>query len=363
MWVATDSFPSPATALRTLWTGWLQVLIPAPGGAKEPTTLINHRGVPLRVLRPRAAVAAPGATDPERDWPHAIPESGDVPSAEEDDILVLRTRPVAPGPLRTEFAVSEFLQFAICPHKHYFGYRAGISSPRLEATPDATIVSRILPERRGDILHHYLGQHEDSWSAEKMRAELKRILLWHIPMEEAQAEANVGELLGHVRNYLKSDVHIRVRAARETGGRVYREVPFVYRFRPDVRVRGVLDLLFEEEDGWTAVDYKTGLFGEEEADHEETVRVRTERYTIQAAIYSLAVMHALKDAPLRRFHFFFTPPGLDSAIPITEEWPASARAEVLTTVRRIHASEYGEPTFAVERCMGCEYRAICRPAV
>lgn len=341
---------------------WLQVLIPELAGAEEPTTLIDHREVPLWVLRPGAAVAARRATDPERDWPHAIPELGEVPAAEGEDVLLLRTRPVAPGPLRTEFAVSEFLQFAICPHKHYFGYRAGISSPRLEATPDATIVSRILPERRGDILHHYLGQHEDSWSEDKMRAELKRILLWHIPMEEAQAEANVGELLGQVKNYLKSDVHIRVRAARERGGRVYREVPFVYRFRPDVRVRGVLDLLFEEEDGWTAVDYKTGLFGEEEADHEETVRVRTERYKIQAAIYSLAVMHALQGVPLQRFHFFFTPPGLDSAIPITEEWPASARDEVLTTVQRIRASEYGEPTFAVERCVGCEYRAICRPA-
>lgn len=340
---------------------WLQIVVPPITETAGPEAEFDFRYVPFRVLRPAPAQVQEGE-DPDREWPGVLDLTGPTPPPEGGDPLLVRTGPVDQGPIRTEFAVSEFLQFNICPWKHFYGYRAGVSSPRLEATPDASIVSRILPERRGDILHHYFGQHKDDWSEEKMRSELKRILLWHIPMDEEQAEENVGELLGHVRNYLNSDVHSRVREARARGASVYREVPFIYRFRGDIRVRGILDLLFEEPDGWVAVDYKTGLFGKEEAEHERTVQVRTERYRIQAAIYSLAVNEALDGRRLKRFHFFFTPPGLESSIPVTDEWPVSAHGHVLEIVERIRASDYGgEPTFAVERCVGCEYRPICRP--
>jgi ATP-dependent helicase/nuclease subunit A len=56
---------------------------------------------------------------------------------------------------------------------------------------------------------------------------------------------------------LSSDLMERVRAAIRSGRRVLRELPFVRSLDSAAIEEGKIDLLFEEEDGWVLVDFKT----------------------------------------------------------------------------------------------------------
>ena len=50
---------------------------------------------------------------------------------------------------------------------------------------------------------------------------------------------------------------LRSAFAAECAGRCRRETPVTYRDRDGTLVEGVLDLAFEDGDGWTVVDFKT----------------------------------------------------------------------------------------------------------
>lgn len=67
------------------------------------------------------------------------------------------------------------------------------------------------------------------------------------------AEVEAAPIL--IRRWLEHPLFERVRQAR----RVRREVPFTLRLDGDYLVEGVIDLLFEDDEGWTLLDFKTDL--------------------------------------------------------------------------------------------------------
>ena len=97
----------------------------------------------------------------------------------------------------------------------------------------------------------------------------------------------------HVRRVLQMPLLARARKAR----RVWREIPL---FFPDdeVLVEGVVDLVFEEEDGLVVVDYKTeGMAPGEEI-------LRAERHTTQLRAYHRGLRDALARTVKERFVVF-----------------------------------------------------------
>lgn len=79
-------------------------------------------------------------------------------------------------------------------------------------------------------------------------------------LRAAELDASLaGEAVATVRSVMGSELWRRARAAR----RCLAEVPVVVAL-PDGLVRGVIDLAFEEADGWVLVDYKTDRVGVEE---------------------------------------------------------------------------------------------------
>ncbi|MGD6817725.1 helicase-exonuclease AddAB subunit AddA [Metabacillus sp. 84] len=95
--------------------------------------------------------------------------------------------------------------------------------------------------------------------------------------------------------------------------RILREVPFSYARAPEqeavpdnVLVQGVIDCLFEDEEGLTIVDFKTdaikGRFPGGFADAESTMR---DRYEIQLRLYSEAIEAIYRRPVIRRVLFFF----------------------------------------------------------
>lgn len=258
--------------------------------------------------------------------------------------------------LRSEFTASELLQFALCEWRHYYGYVKSISSPTIEVASRDAVVNQILPEARGDILHDYLREYRDGWTEERMRQEMKRALLRHLPMAEEPAEENARELLVHAKNYLTSDWYARVKAAK----RVLREVPFVYQVSDTLRLHGVIDLMFEEEDGWRIIDFKTGLFRGLEHRIEAEIQDRVRKYEIQAGVYTLAANAA--GLPVKEFAFFFTAPARAGTVEPDRNWLTMQKVQIETIAARIQALDHGgEPVYDEERCKGCEYLRLCRP--
>jgi ATP-dependent helicase/nuclease subunit A len=95
--------------------------------------------------------------------------------------------------------------------------------------------------------------------------------------------------------------------------RVEREVPFSYglpasevydfaqarQLQDTVLIQGVIDCLFEEDDGWVLLDYKT------DAVYAGRLHVLQERYRIQLDVYSQAVEHIWGRKVIGKYLYFF----------------------------------------------------------
>lgn len=303
--------------------------------------------------------AQPGAALPVvRDWPALVQIEGQIPCADATwgDAIDRRLAPVADrAAIRDEFSASEILKYAICSWQHMYGYIHSISSPTIEIATGDALVNQILPEKRGDILHDYLREHQDGWSPEQMHHEIKRILLRHLPMADEEADQNTKELIQHVTNYLQSEWYERVRKAR----RIFREVPVIVQMN-GYRLRVKLDLLFEEEDGWRILDFKTALFRGLEHRIREVVEERARDYEIQAGIYTLAAKEVGCD--VKEFIFFFTAPAIATSVRPTKAWLRKQETRVDMIVRKIQVMQHDDvPVWGERRCKGCEYLPICQP--
>jgi hypothetical protein len=339
-----------------------------PGDAGPDRALI-HRGLDaLQALDTEPVAGTSPAPVRLPTWPAHPAAALPDPARLAPDPSLVRTLERAMGDvetqavLRTEFTASELMKYDTCPWMHFFGYRTGISSPTIEAASGDALVNLILPEKRGDILHQYLREHRPDWDEARMRQEMERILLWHIPMDETLASQNALELLAHARRYLKSELHAQVREAQAAGRRVYRELPFVFRLSNDIRIRGVLDLIYDAGPGWRIVDYKTGLFRGHQGAPEEIAQARAPRYRVQSTLYTLGAITALPDEHISDFCFFFTALGVEVSLPVTHAWPAHERDPLIRIVEQIRGRAYGgSPQWERAKCEGCEYLPICRP--
>ena len=92
--------------------------------------------------------------------------------------------------------------------------------------------------------------------------------------EREAAEKLAAEVLGY-------EIMDRARAAAKSG-RCRREIPLTLRDHDGVIVEGQADLAFEDEDGWTVVDFKTGADFDTSPDHHRR----------QVALYARAVAAA-----------------------------------------------------------------------
>ena len=89
--------------------------------------------------------------------------------------------------------------------------------------------------------------------------------------EEGRNEGDLEKLIVLVDDFMKSNLWQRI----ERAGKKYFEVPFALEEDGSI-VYGVVDLVFEEEDGWVIVDYKTDDFegdGQRKKAYEKQVEI------------------------------------------------------------------------------------------
>jgi ATP-dependent helicase/nuclease subunit A len=112
-----------------------------------------------------------------------------------------------------------------------------------------------------------------------------------------------------IASFFATDIGRRVLKARK----VRREVPFSYGLpaseaypeaqgetrNETVLVQGVIDCLFEEEEGWVLLDYKTDALSG------RSVQAAADKYALQIGLYRRAVEHILKKPVTGAYLYFF----------------------------------------------------------
>lgn len=108
--------------------------------------------------------------------------------------------------------------------------------------------------------------------------------------------------------FLTSNLGERLRQARK----IYQELPFSFTLKAcelyeevetreeTIMVQGVIDVLFEEEDGFTLVDYKTDYA------REDNIQQLVETYQIQLELYARAVEKILRQKVKEKILYSFT---------------------------------------------------------
>ncbi|MDT8718867.1 helicase-exonuclease AddAB subunit AddA [Clostridium sp. 19966] len=149
------------------------------------------------------------------------------------------------------------------------------------------------PSERGTITH-FVMQHVDLskiQSSEEIHQQIRLMVEKAFITEKEASAVNPYKIY----KFFKSDLGIRMLKAYEDGRTLRREVPFYVEIpattvneslpkeiydKEMVRLQGVIDCYFEEEDGIVLLDYKTDYVGE---DGTEPIK---ERYTVQIKYYS-----------------------------------------------------------------------------
>ncbi len=95
-------------------------------------------------------------------------------------------------------------------------------------------------------------------------------------------EAEVGAAVETVEKVLAHELLARARAA-DARAACRREAPVTCTMPDGTIIEGIVDLAFEEQQGWTVVDYKTDR---------ELAAIGEDRYRRQVALYASAIAQA-----------------------------------------------------------------------
>ena len=155
--------------------------------------------------------------------------------------------------------------------------------------------------RRGTITHRFMQFCGFRAASDDLEAEISRLVSAGVfTLHESEAIDRVS-----VRKFFESGIYKRLKASKN----VLREQRFIIRFDDiavdetlreiyrgtDGMLQGVADCLFEEEDGYVLVDYKT--------DRVNSTAALIEHYSAQLALYK-AAFDALLDKPVKSSYIY-----------------------------------------------------------
>ncbi len=161
--------------------------------------------------------------------------------------------------------------------------------------------------------------------------------------DAAPSPDDVAEIAEWVRGFADGDVGRALRGVPRTA--VRREQAVLLRTGRTV-VRGQIDLLFHDADGWTIVDYKAGK-----------LKAADDAYALQMRLYSLALRGVTGEVPQRTL-LWSLPDARAVDVAAQEDDIADLEAGLLAAFARATAvGDYAPPP---ERpCFNCAYRASC----
>lgn len=190
---------------------------------------------------------------------------------------------------RSKQTVSELKRLAILEQEEeetsVMVSASDVSQAYLHSRPTFMQARTLSPAEKGTAMHTMMQQVplETNQTVEEITALVATLIERQLLTEEE----GLGVDQQAIATFLKTDLAYRLVHAKK----VYRELPFTYAYDGDGEaqiLQGIADCLFEEEDGWVLLDYKTdhvkGRFRSEEIPEE-----MSQRYSVQLNLYKNAI--------------------------------------------------------------------------
>lgn len=162
-----------------------------------------------------------------------------------------------------------------------------VSTPYLHERP-AFMQSRSLTGAEIGTAMHTIMQHLDLTiprTAEEVRQFVAELVASQLLTVEEAAGINTEAVV----SFFGSPIYNRLQAS----GRVLRELPFTYAYDGNDGdhqiLQGIADCLFQEEDGWVLLDYKTDRIQSEFTAEQQLSAEMQKRYGIQLNLYKKAI--------------------------------------------------------------------------
>lgn len=168
------------------------------------------------------------------------------------------------------------------------------------------------PAERGTALHLVM-QHVDL--TKPVNSESIKMLLERMVERELLTEEQVQVVSPqHIVGFFETSVGKRMLQAKK----VQREVPFTLSLRAKeiypawegsdepVFIQGVIDCMFEDEEGFVLVDYKSdGITDRYKGGFEEAKSILADRYRVQLELYTKAIEQITRRKVTQKYLFFF----------------------------------------------------------
>lgn len=191
---------------------------------------------------------------------------------------------------RSKQTVSELKRLAILAQQEerdpFMANGDEVSKAYLHSRPEFMQSRALSPAEIGTAMHTVM-QH---LTVEKRQTEtdIEQLLVTLIERQLLTTEEAHAVNVKAVVEFFETDIGKRLMKSQH----VYRELPFTYAHNSDGDyqiLQGIADCLFEEDDGWVLLDYKTDRVQERFNDIGEVEQEMQKRYGIQLNLYKRAI--------------------------------------------------------------------------
>lgn len=174
---------------------------------------------------------------------------------------------------RKNMTVSHLESYYRCPQEFYLKYMLKVPSEKIEPRSDKMGANTI-----GNIVHKSI---QIEASTDKEWKDILPAVCKEYSYPEPE-EKDLKKINDHLLNYENSEYYDqKLKNAKH-------ETPFIFTAN-DTDIRGTIDLIFEDDGGFSIVDFKT-----DKVNSEDDINVKTEEYRLQIMAYAIAAKRALK---------------------------------------------------------------------
>jgi ATP-dependent helicase/nuclease subunit A len=344
--------PRPYDRCKT-WGAWVVQFLGITAAPDEPGEVIERDGYSVLVRSDAAATETPPARPAGPLLPRvkrlllarqpldaaALVSGCDAETADRDAEAVAQriaaaARASAPHP---SVSVTGALAYLRCPRRYWLAEIERLPQERQleDAAPPPGLdrEDESDPRDRGTRLHELLA---DVALGGDLSKEIERLT-------RGWPQSDRDDACAVLQRFWPSDLRQQL-AAADASGALQRETPFVVKAGAGGMLRGQIDALMRQGDGWTLVDYKSGQH-------------RDGDYQQQLRLYALACRELLGAAPTVGI-IYYLDLGESELLKMDEPALDASAAALSDVIRGIGAGEF--PPRATGACSICAFAGACK---
>jgi len=263
----------------------------------------------------------------------------------EEELVGWKPKPL-PGHLEIELSPTDLSLYLTCPLRYYYRQELLVDERMLLPRKDfgSGEKKRVEPVKVGKILHGLMEQKTYQATGQIWEDQLKNLEISQELQKDYQKE-----LRKHLDNLQASGWLDRINRAEED----IREKKFRVKWKKKdnlvINLKGIVDRLIREKDGWKLIDFKTTHIGDKDI---EEITCKN-NYHIQLACYIEALGCLQPGVEIEQAWLIYTSAGQAMEIKTSE----ATKKIIEDVARQIAARNF--PLRTAEHCNYCEFYSIC----